>query len=499
MSSKEKKMAAAAEQAKKNRKFYTACIVFIVCLAIVVAAAALINSDIKETKTTAITIGETEYSPAEFSYFYRSAISTTYASLGETYGDMAAYILDTQSPLSEQVYMFGDGTQTWADYFYDVAVTNLMNMTVLYDEAMKNGYTLTEEDKAQLESDVAYYEEVALSYGYSDLETFLSLNFGKGFDSKLLRELAEKQYIASAYAIDLDESFEYSPEELEEHYSSNANEYDFVKFHYYMVNTTGDAFADMSDEEKVAAAHAEAEKIASAKSSEEFTKLVRDFVPGTSKSLYERTQSTMTITQGASVSADYKEWVMDSARTEGDSTVIDVEGGSYAIMFLSRNDNNYQLVDVRHILIPALADENDQFTEEALATAKAEAERIYALWQENPTEENFAALATEYSQDEGSMTNGGLYREVYQDYMVEEFDNFLFHEGKQPGDSGIVYGSNGSYAGYHIMYFSALGDVFRDRIADSALRAADYNEVVNALVENYTVAEGSGMKFVNLD
>ena len=499
MSSKEKKMAAAAEQAKKNRKFYTACIIFIVCLAIVVVAAALINSDIKETKTTAITIGETEYSPAEFSYFYRSAVSTTYASLAENYGDMAAYMLDTQSPLSEQVYMFGDGTQTWADYFYDVAVTNLMNMTVLYDEAMKNGYTLTEEDKAYIDSDIAYYEEAALSYGYSDLETFLSLNFGKGFDSKLLRQLAEKQYIAAAYAVDLDESFEYSPEEIEEHYNANANEYDFVKFHYYLVGTAGEAFADMSDEEKIAAAHAEAEKIAAAKTSEEFTKLVRDFVPGTSKSLYERTESTMTITQGASVSADYKDWVMDSARTEGDSTVIDTEGGSYAIMFLSRNDNNYQLADVRHILIPALADENDKFTEEALATAKEEAERIYALWQENPTEENFAALATEHSQDESSAVNGGLYREVYQDYMVEEFNNFIFHEGKQPGDTGIVYGSNGSYAGYHILYYVAQGDVFSDRIADSALRAADYNEVVNALVANYAVAEGSGMKFVNLD
>ncbi|MBO5975909.1 MAG: peptidylprolyl isomerase, partial [Oscillospiraceae bacterium] len=152
-----------------------------------------------------------------------------------------------------------------------------------------------------------------------------------------------------------------------------------------------------------------------------------------------------------------------------------------------------------HILIPALADENDKFTEEALATAKEEAERIYALWQENPTEENFAALATEHSQDESSAVNGGLYREVYQDYMVEEFNNFIFHEGKQPGDTGIVYGSNGSYAGYHILYLSALGDVFRDRIADSAMRADDYNKVISAIVETYAVAEGSGMKYVNLD
>ncbi|MBE7017483.1 MAG: hypothetical protein E7420_04925 [Ruminococcaceae bacterium] len=499
MSSKEKKMAAAAEEAKKNRKFYTACIVFIVCLAIVVAAAALINSNISTTKTTAISIGETEYSPAEFGYFYRSAVSSTYASIYESYGEMAAYLLDTTRPLSEQVSLFGDGTQTWSEYFYNQAVINLTNLTMLYDQAVKAGMTLSDDDKAAIEADIAYYEQVAASNNYGDLEAFLALNFGKGFDSKLLRELAEKQYLAAQYATQLEESFEYTAEEIEEHYTTNADKFDFVKFHYYLVGTAGEAFTSLSDEEKVAAAHEAAEEIALAKNSEEFTKLVRDFVPGTSKSLYERTESTMTITQGQSVSEVYRDWILDENRTEGETTVIDTEGGSYALMFVSRNDNHYQLVDVRHILIPALADENDQFTEEALASAKAEAERIYALWQENPTEDNFAALAAEYSQDEGSMANGGLYREVYQDYMVEEFNNFLFHEGKKPGDTGIVYGSNGSYAGYHIMYFSALGDMFSDRISESDMRAADYNEVINGLVENYPVAEGSGMKHVNLD
>lgn len=498
MSSKEKKLAAAAEEAKKNRKFYTACIVFIIVLAIVVAAAALINSDITTTMTTAIEIGDTKYSPAEFSYFYRSAVSSTYANLVQSYGDMAAYILNTSTSLEEQTSMYGDGTQTWADYFYNTAIVDLTNLTVLYDAAIEEGYTLSDEDKAAIDADVAYYEEVAMANGYGNLETFLSINFGKGFDEKLLREIAEKQYIASAFSLDLDAKFEYSDEEIEKYYSDNADDFDFVKYHYYFVGTSSEAFANMSDDEKVAAAHEAAALIADSASGIEFTKKVYNFVPEGTKSLYEKAESTMTITQGQSVSDTYKAWVMDASRAEGDTTVIDAEGGSYALMFVSRNDNHYELVDVRHILIPALADENGEFTEEALAEAKAEAERIYALWQENPTEDNFAALAEEYSQDESSATDGGLYREVYQDYMVEEFNNFLFHEGKVPGDTGIVYGSNGSYAGYHIMYFSAVGDVFSDRIADSAMRAEDYNEVVGGYAESYDFTVGSGMKYVDL-
>ena len=167
-------------------------------------------------------------------------------------------------------------------------------------------------------------------------------------------------------------------------------------------------------------------------------------------------------------------------------------------MFVSRNDNHYNLVDVRHILISAEADENGEFTEEALAEAKAEAERIYAEWQEDPTEENFAALAMEYSMDESSAANGGLYEEVYMDYMVEEFNDFLFNEGNKPGDHGIVYGTNGSYAGYHIMYFSGVGEMFSDAMADALLRADEYNEIVSAKAENYEIKIGSGMKYVDL-
>ena len=498
MSSKEKKLAAAAEEAKKTKKFYTKCIVFIVVLAIVVAAAALVNSDISTTKTTAIEIGSTKYTPAEFSYFYRSAVSQTYAELEASYGEMAAYILNTSTPLDEQICMFGDGEMTWADYFYEQAVLALTNLTILYDAAVEKGYTLSEDDYASIDADIAYYEQTALGNNYPDLPSFLATNFGKGFDEATLREIAEKQYLASAYSADLNNSFEYTADELEAFYAEKANDYDFVKYHFYFVGTSNEAFADMTDDEKIAAAHDAAATIADSASGAQFTSKVQDFVPDASKNTYKTAESTMAVAQGEQISSIYKDWLMDPNRTEGDTTVIDSDGGSYALMFVSRNDNHYQLADVRHILISAEADENGAYTEEALEAAKAEAERIYALWQEDPTEENFAALAEEYSGDEGSSANGGLYTGVYQDYMVEEFNDFLFNEGKQPGDHGIVYGESNAYAGYHVMYFSALGDVFSELLADAGKRGEDYNAAVSALAENYPVSEGSGMKYVNL-
>ncbi|MBQ8263743.1 MAG: peptidylprolyl isomerase [Oscillospiraceae bacterium] len=498
MSSKEKKAAAAAEEAQKNKKFYRNCIIFIVCLAIVVAAAAFINSDYTFTKTTAIEIGDTKYSPAEFSYYYRSAVSQTYSDLYNSYGEMAGYFLNTGTSLEDQIAMYGDGTQSWAQYFYDQAILAITNVTVLYDAALENGYTLDDEAMASVDADIAFYEQTALANGYPDVESFLATNFGDGFDSKLLREIAEKQYLASAYSADVEASFEYTADEKEAYYEENKDTFDFFKYHMYFVGTSSAAFENMSDEEKVAAAHDAAVKIADAASGAQFVKNVQDFVPDESKASYKDETATMGVTQGGNLGSIYAEWLIDSARVEGDTTVIDSDGGSYAVMFVSRNDNHYNLVNVRHILIGAEADENGEFTEEALAEAKAEAERIYAEWQENPTEENFAALATEYSEDSGSAANGGLYEGVYMDYMVEEFNDFLFNDGNKPGDSGIVYGTNGSYAGYHIMYYSADGEVFSDAMADTSLRADDYNAVISEKAENYEVKIGNGMKHVEL-
>lgn len=498
MSSKEKKLAAAAEEAKKNKKFYTKCIIFIVCLAIVVAAAALVNSSITTTKTTALSVGETDYSPVEFNYFYRSTINSVYEKLYQTYGDLTSYLIDSQTPLSQQPAMYGDGEQTWAEYFTEQTRLALINVTVLADAAKAEGMTLTEEDKAAIDAQVALYEEEAKNNGYK-LNDFLSLNFGKGFKEKHLRAIAELQCLATAYSAKVEASLVYTPEQLEEYYSENSALLDMFSFHSYFVGTSNSAFENMSDEEKIAAAHEAAQLIADAASPAQFTKNVQDFVADASKPSYEDPDSTLSITQGMYLTEAYTAWMTDAQRAEGDTTVIDSDGGSYAIYFASRNNNHYALVDARHILIKAEADENGEYTEEALETAKAEAERIHELWLTNPTPEYFAELATEYSQDEASSANGGLYEGVYKNYMVDEFNDFLFEEGSVVGDNKVVYGNNGGYAGYHVVYLDAVGNLFSDEIAKGLLLQEDYNAEIQAMADTYEVSEGSGMKFVNLD
>lgn len=153
-------------------------------------------------------------------------------------------------------------------------------------------------------------------------------------------------------------------------------------------------------------------------------------------------------------------------------------------------------IAVRHILVKAEAAEDGTYSDEAKETAKARAEEILAEWQAgDATEESFAALAEQYSEDGGSNTNGGLYDSVSKGQMVQEFDAFCFDENRLPGDTGIVYGDNGGYAGYHVMYFVGEGDLETGR---TELKEAAVEEKLQELQAPYEVVYGPAIYFAGV-
>ncbi len=112
-------------------------------------------------------------------------------------------------------------------------------------------------------------------------------------------------------------------------------------------------------------------------------------------------------------------------------------------------------VDVRHILIMVEGGTTDDsgsttYSDEEWSACQEEAQAILDEWLAGEqTEESFAALANEKSEDGGSNTVGGLYENVYEGYMVEAFNDWCFDESRQPGDYGLVQ----TEYGYHVMYF----------------------------------------------
>ena len=143
-------------------------------------------------------------------------------------------------------------------------------------------------------------------------------------------------------------------------------------------------------------------------------------------------------------------------------------------------------VDVRHILIyPEGATSEtirtETFSEEAWAAGKANAQAILDQWLAgDATEESFAALAGEFTQDPGSATTGGLYTDVYEGQMVTNFNDWCFDPARQIGDYGIVE----TEFGYHIMYYSGEEFLWQQTVEQDVI-STKTNEMVNAALEKY--------------
>ena len=150
---------------------------------------------------------------------------------------------------------------------------------------------------------------------------------------------------------------------------------------------------------------------------------------------------------------------------------------------LSRED---KYVDVRHVLVmPEGADSNirsETFPEEAWETAKAEAEQLLADWEQgDKSEESFAQLAMDHS-DDGSASTGGLFTNVAKGQMVEAFETWCFDESRKPGDYGMVE----TEFGYHLMFFVDSRPVWKEYV-ESDMMNQRANELLEGILENYTL------------
>lgn len=124
----------------------------------------------------------------------------------------------------------------------------------------------------------------------------------------------------------------------------------------------------------------------------------------------------------------------------------------YAEGGLTKEDD---FVDVRHILLVAEGGTTDDqgkttYTDEEWAACEKKAQEVLDTWLAgDKTEESFAKLATEKTQDPGSQGTGGLYERVYEGQMVQAFNDWCFDESRKAGDYGLVK----TEYGYHVMYF----------------------------------------------
>ncbi len=213
-------------------------------------------------------------------------------------------------------------------------------------------------------------------------------------------------------------------------------------------------------------------------------------------------------------SALLADWLFDEDREEGDMDIVEDGDIFYVVVFHERFRDEDKTVKIRHILItPEEVEEeetadDEELTEEEQAerdaaheaaekaadeAAKEKAEEIYQEWKDgDATEESFAALAKEYTDDSNG-EQGGLYERVYEGQMVEEFNDWCFDPDRKPGDTDIVKTSYG----YHIIYYISDDMPRWEAQVFDNLKSEDYNNWTESLTADAVITRHNfGMRFV---
>ncbi|MCL2285924.1 MAG: peptidylprolyl isomerase [Firmicutes bacterium] len=143
-------------------------------------------------------------------------------------------------------------------------------------------------------------------------------------------------------------------------------------------------------------------------------------------------------------------------------------------------DTSIVTVDARHILIMF----PDGATSAEMDEVRQAAQEIYTEWQNGEaTEDSFAALATERSDDTDSLHRGGLYENIWRGEMPPSFDAWIFDPIRSFGDTEIIETS----FGVHIMFFvQGSGEEWLE-VTEPAMLQIAFEEIIDGLSERFTV------------
>ena len=514
------------KEAKKLQNYtraFTIVIALILVVSIVTIAITGIGSTgIFERSTKAITIGTHELTAAELNYFYSDVIQNTYNKWSTDYGEYMSLLVQWYEgfqmnvPLDKQDHPTAG--KTWADFFTDIAVEEAHDVYALYDEAIANSFTLTEEDQADLDESIEAMEfEATLLRGFANLKEYLKAMYGRGAEIETFRKHMEVMTLAQKYYDHIYETPVYEDADLREFESENPAKYSNFNFTSFQLNpsdfiectASADDKTHVHTEEENAAALVAAEAAAKelvksgAKNAEELDKAIKAL-----DKYAESTTAKATLSEHTAytrINASIAKWLSEEGRKEGDIAVVPTEytvtaedgtettkiSSYFVVIFHSEEDNNVNMVDIRHILIQIANGTTDEegntvYKDEDKAAALQKINDIKAEFEGmKKNEDNFAELAKKYSTD-GSKSNGGLYENVYPHQMVEAFNDWCFDPARKAGDYEVVE----TEYGYHLIYFVRTQDVlYRDYMIENVLRAHDAEEWYESVTQprEYTV------------
>lgn len=476
---------------KRNLKIVLLSIVSAVLAAAVLAFGidyfALPNSKEKMNPgNVALTVGDMKVSVGMYNLYYNLVVSNY-----EQYSAQGYYDIDFTKDFSEQKTIDeNDKEITWEEVFKQDTIKQLQYVSAYYEPAVKDGVTLTDDQKKNIESSVDNLKTSASEEGVS-LKEYLEENYGKHCGVETIEKFYEQRNICENYYNQMQINLGVTEDEALKYYEENKD--DYITFAYienqFALDDSEEETTDIAAVKKQIEGYCD--KI---KTIDDLKELIPEACSGLVKMAvsqgYFTDEKTAIATLKDSVVVTYKaetvignfgedilNWFRSPERKEGDTTYYINEQYGYACIFLYTSEakpDQTELYSVRHILVSPKDDPTTakDASEEDWSAALLKAEQIYDEYSKgDKTEIAFAELAEKYSADTNSTSagNAGLYggalTKVKLGEMVPEFEGWATDKDRKYGDVEIVK----SDFGYHIMYFIYDGPTHIFNLMDDAL------------------------------
>ncbi len=510
---REERKARIAKAAKKNAKSIekrttaAGIIKKVVAIVLVVAIVGFAGFKILDSTgvinraATALKVGDTKVSVAEFNYYYSMAFNEI-ANQAYQYEQAYGYNplgFDSSLPPDEQESTQKDedgNALTWDVVLKDRAVAIAQQTIGYYNEAVAAKTTLTEDQKAEINETIETYRTQAAENNYS-LNAFLKTYFGAGFNEKTFVNQLEKEILAQNFteAKNKEVSDSITDETVAAEYKANQKEYDYADVRYYslsfktLTKTEGETDDALKARQKaendklIAAAKDIAAKATDENALIEAVKAYNDSKEDTTKKLIATSYSAL----GSAVGTEGADWAFAAGRKAGEVNTFAGEKAAN-IVFIIKPAYTSNSVTVRHCLVEFDAKDAENVTDKEKEAAKKKSTDLLAGLGEKVTEDAFAKMVKDNTADTASAETGGLYENIrISDNYVENFEAWSFNPDRKAGDTGIVE----TEYGYHIMYF--VSDNTDDLDWKAAIKNNMTNEKLTAFQEELFKEDGKNI------
>ncbi len=359
-----------------------------------------------------------------------------------------------------------------------------------YWKAKEEGLELDEADAQNMQMIIDQYSSIA-AQGKVTLNHYLSILFGPGVNESAFRSFFEKNQLGNKYYKSVLDGFTYDEATINAKYEEDPDNYNVVDYRSYLFNGI-DKADEKNTEPDLEKAKADAEAFAAKVKDEDSFKeevralTIKDQAENPDKILEDTSLTTNARKQ--TISPALAEFLFSAERKAHDVEVIEDANGYRVVMFLNKyKPENIGTYDSRHILFK-IEEGNEEKTDEKM---KAKADEVLKEFEAgDQSEESFAALAKEYSDDAVSAVNGGLTEHIAPGQFVPEYEEYCMDLARKPGDVGIVK----TTYGYHIIYFKDSVEQWYASV-EQDLRYADERDFMADLQPKLNIRKESGSKY----